>query len=123
MSKPGKTGLSRIIDAFGYSMRGFAAVWRFEAAFRQEVALAVVMIPAAFWLAGNHIELILLISSVVWVLMAELANSSVEAVVDRVGHETHELSGRAKDIGSALVLVSLLLMGAVWIVIAIERFF
>ncbi len=122
MSKPGKTGLSRIVDAFGYSMRGFAAVWRFEAAFRQEVALAAVMIPAAFWLATSHIELILLISSVVWVLMAELANSSVEAVVDRVGHEKHELSGRAKDIGSALVLVSLLLMTAIWVIIALERF-
>lgn len=123
MSKPGKTGLSRIVDAFGYSMRGFAAVWRFEAAFRQEVALAAVMIPAAFWVATSHIELILLISSVVWVLMAELANSSVEAVVDRVGHEKHELSGRAKDIGSALVLVSLLLMTAIWVIIVLERFF
>lgn len=123
MSKPGKTGLVRIVDAFGYSMRGFVAVWRFEAAFRQEVAMAVVMIPAAFWLATSHIELILLISSVIWVLMAELANSSVEAVVDRVGHEEHELSGRAKDIGSALVLVSLLLMAVIWGVIAGERFF
>lgn len=123
MSKPGKTGLSRIVDAFGYSMRGFAAVWRFEAAFRQEVALAAIMIPAAFWLASSHVELILLISSVVWVLMAELANSSVEAVVDRVGHETHELSGRAKDIGSALVLVSLVLMAGIWGIIALERFF
>ncbi len=123
MSKPGKTGLSRIVDAFGYSMRGFVAVWRFEAAFRQEVVMAVVTIPTAFWLARSHIELVLLISSVVWVLMAELANSSVEAVVDRVGHENHELSGRAKDIGSALVLVSLLLMAGVWGVIAVERFF
>lgn len=122
MSKPGKVGLSRIVDAFGYSMKGFAAAWRFEAAFRQEIALAVVLIPAAFWLARNHIELVLLISSVFWVLMAELANSSVEAVVDRTGSEKHELSGRAKDIGSALVFTSLVLLAVVWGVIAIDRF-
>ena len=123
MSKPGKTGIARVVDAFGYSMKGLAAAWRFEAAFRQEVTLAIVMIPTAFWLATNHIELILLISSVFWVLMAELANSSVEAVVDRTGHERHELSGRAKDIGSALVFTSLILLGIVWGVIAFNRFY
>lgn len=122
MSKPGKTGVPRIIDAFGYSMKGFAAVWKYEAAFRQEVGLAIVLIPAAFWLAQTHIELILLIASVFWVLMAELANSSVEAVVDRTGSERHELSGRAKDIGSALVFVSLALLALVWGIIAFNRF-
>ena len=122
MSKPGKTGIARIIDAFGYSMKGFAAVWKYEAAFRQEVALAIILIPTAFWLAQTHIELILLISSVFWVLMAELANSSVEAVVDRTGSERHELSGRAKDIGSALVFVSLLLLAIVWGIVAFNRF-
>lgn len=122
MSKPGKTGLTRVVHAFGYSMKGFAAAWRFEAAFRQEVALAMVLTPVAFWLARDHIELILLLASPVWVLMAELANSSVEAVVDRTGSETHELSGRAKDIGSALVLVSLLLLALVWGIIAWDRF-
>ena len=123
MSKPGKTGIARVVDAFGYSMKGLAAAWRFEAAFRQEVTLAIVMIPTAFWLATNHIELILLISSVFWVLMAELANSSVEAVVDRTGHERHELSGRAKDIGSALVFTSLILLGIVWGLVAFNRFY
>lgn len=122
MSKPGKTGIVRVIDAFGYSMKGLAAAWRFEAAFRQEVTLAVILIPTAFWLATNHLELILLISSVFWVLMAELANSSVEAVVDRTGHETHVLSGRAKDIGSALVFVSLVLLTIVWGIVAAHRF-
>lgn len=122
MSKPGKTGIPRIIDAFGYSMKGFAAVWKYEAAFRQEVGLAIILIPTAFWLAQTHIELILLIASVVWVLMAELANSSVEAVVDRTGSERHELSGRAKDIGSALVFVSLALLVLVWGIIAFNRF-
>ena len=122
MSKPGKTGVARIVDAFGYSMKGFAAAWRFEAAFRQEVVLGVILFPAAFWLARTHVELILLLASIFWVLMAELANSSVEAVVDRTGSERHELSGRAKDIGSALVFTSLVLLGLVWIIIAAHRF-
>lgn len=122
MSKPGKTGVARVIDAFGYSMKGFAAVWKYEAAFRQEVGLAIVLIPSAFWLGQTHIERILLIASVFWVLMAELANSSVEAVVDRTGSERHELSGRAKDIGSALVFVSLVLLAIVWATIAYHRF-
>ena len=122
MGKPGKTGLGRVIDAFGYSMKGLAASWKYEAAFRQEVALAIVLIPTAFWLAQSHIELILLISSVFWVLMAELANSSVEAVVDRTGSEHHDLSGRAKDIGSALVFVSLVLLAVVWGIVAFNRF-
>ncbi|PUA26530.1 MAG: diacylglycerol kinase [Cellvibrio sp. 79] len=122
MGKPGKTGIARVIDAFGYSMKGFAASWKYEAAFRQEVALAIILIPTAFWLAQSHIELILLISSVFWVLMAELANSSVEAVVDRTGSERHELSGRAKDIGSALVFLSLMLLAVVWAIVAFNRF-
>ena len=122
MSKPGKTGVARVIDAFGYSMKGLHATWKYEAAFRQEVALGGILIPAAFWLAQTHIELILLIASVFWVWMAELANSSVEAVVDRTGSEKHELSGRAKDIGSALVFVSLILLAVVWGLITYNRF-
>lgn len=122
MSKPGKTGIARVIDAFGYSMKGFAAAWKFEAAFRQEVTLGVLLIPTAFWLGRTHIELILLIASVLWVWMAELANSALEAVVDRTGSERHELSGRAKDIGSALVFVSLVLLAVVWGGIALNRF-
>ncbi|HWV13999.1 MAG TPA: diacylglycerol kinase [Cellvibrio sp.] len=122
MSKPGKTGLARVIDAFGYSMKGLAAAWKFEAAFRLEVTLGLLLIPAAFWLASSHIELILLIASVFWVWMAELANSSVEAVVDRTGSEHHELAGRAKDIGSALVFVSLMLLAVIWGIVAAHRF-
>jgi diacylglycerol kinase (ATP) len=122
MSKPGKTGIARVIDAFGYSMKGFAATWKFEAAFRQEVVLGLILTPVAFWLATSHIELILLLASIFWVWMAELANSSVEAVVDRTGSERHELSGRAKDIGSALVFTSLILLALVWGIIAAHRF-
>lgn len=122
MSKPGKTGISRVVDAFGYSMKGFKAAWIFEAAFRQEVALAALMTPLAFWLAQSHIELILLLMSLVLVIMSELINSAIEAVVDRVGSEQHALAGRAKDIGSAVVFVSLALVGLVWGVIAYTRF-
>lgn len=122
MSKPGKTGISRVIDAFGYSMQGFKAAWSFEAAFRQEVVLAVVMTPLAFLLAQTHIELILLLTSLALVIMSELTNSAIEAVVDRVGEEQHELAGRAKDIGSAVVFVSLGLVGLVWGIIAYSRF-
>jgi diacylglycerol kinase (ATP) len=122
MSKPGKTGISRVIDAFGYSMKGLAACWRYEAAFRQEVILGIILLPLAFWLAQNAIELILLIMTIFLVLMAELANSSVETVVDRTGSEKHELSGRAKDIGSALVFVSLVLLGVVWGILLLNRF-
>lgn len=122
MSKPGKTGISRVIDAFGYSMQGFKAAWLFEAAFRQEVVLTLVMTPLAFWLAQSHIELILLLMSLVLVIMSELINSAIEAVVDRVGSEQHALAGRAKDIGSAVVFISLALVGIVWGIIAYTRF-
>lgn len=122
MPKPGKTGLSRIIDAFGYSMRGFAAAWRFEAAFRQEVLLAIVLLPASLWLGTTLMERLLLVASVFWVIMAELANSAIEAAIDRTGDEMHVLSGRAKDMGSALVLVSLVLLAIIWLSVAAERF-
>ncbi len=123
MAKPGKMGLSRIFDAFFYSMKGFKAAWINEAAFRQELILAIVLLPVGMWLAQSHIELILLIGSLLWVLMAELINSAIEAVVDRISSEKHELSGRAKDIGSALVFTSLFLMVFVWGVIVFNRFF
>lgn len=122
MPKPGKTGVRRVLDAFGYSMQGFGAAWRGEAAFRQETALALILIPTAFWLAETHVDLILLLASVFWVLMAELTNSSVEAVVDRIGSEIHILARRAKDIGSALVFTSLVLLVLVWSIVAINRF-
>ncbi len=117
MSKPNATGLKRLIAACGYSWKGFVAAWRFEEAFRQEVALAVIFVPLSFWLANTPIELILLITSILWILMAELVNSAIEAVVDRVGLEKHELSGRAKDIGSALVMLSVFVFVFVWGVI------
>lgn len=122
MAKPGKTGVVRLFDAFGYSMKGFHAAWVNEAAFRQEAMLAAVLIPAAFFLASNAIELALLIGSVLVVLITELLNSAIEAIVDKTTPEIHELAGRAKDMGSAAVLVSLVGTGCIWLFIALERF-
>jgi diacylglycerol kinase (ATP) len=121
MAKPDKRGLPRLIDAFGYSMKGFTAAWRYEESFRQELILVVLLLPFAFWLASTPVELILLISSLFGVLIAELINSAIEAVVDRTGLELHELSGRAKDIGSAMVFLSILLAGLIWGIIGWSR--
>ncbi|WP_366139477.1 diacylglycerol kinase [uncultured Endozoicomonas sp.] len=113
--KPGKTGVRRIIDATGYSMKGLKAAWINEAAFRQELMLTVVAVVIAFLLPVTTLERTVLIASVVLVVIVELINSAIEAVVDRFGGELHELSGRAKDIGSAAVFVSLCLAGYVWL--------
>lgn len=117
MAKPGKTGLSRLIDATGYSMKGFAAAWQNEAAFRQEVLLAAVGIPLAYFLAATKYDFVWLIMPFFLVIFAELCNSAIEAAIDRIGHEHHELSGRAKDIGSAMVFTCLSLLIAVWVII------
>lgn len=121
--KPGKTGLPRIIDAFGYSMQGLKATWQYEAAFRQEVILAVILLPAAFFVGQTAVEIILLVFSVGLIFICELANSALEAAIDRFGGEMHELSGRAKDIGSAMVLISFLMMTFVWIMIIYQNYF
>jgi diacylglycerol kinase (ATP) len=112
--KPGKTGIARLIDATGYSMQGLSACWRSEAAFRQEVALCLVLFPMAFFVAVNIEQWLLLVSPLFLLLIVELLNSAVEATVDRIGPERHELSGRAKDIGSAAVFICLLLIGMCW---------
>jgi len=117
MAKPGKSGLSRIINATGYSWQGFKAAWKYEAAFRQELILALIGVPLAFWLADNQSELLWLILPLFILVMAELVNSAIEAVVDRISDEHHELSGRAKDIGSAIVFVSLILLAVIWFVV------
>ena len=112
--KPGRTGISRVFNAAIYSWQGLKATFKHEAAFRQELALAVILIPLAVWLTKDAVELSLLIGSVFLVLIVELLNSAVEAVVDRFGGEMHKLSGRAKDIGSAAVLLSLLNAFIIW---------
>ncbi|AIL69386.1 TPA: diacylglycerol kinase [Vibrio vulnificus] len=117
LGKPGNTGIKRIIKATGYSIQGLKAAFKHEAAVRQEFALLVVAIVLATWLDVSMLERITLLAVVVLVLIVELMNSAVEAVVDRIGVEHHELSGRAKDIGSAAVLVALIFAGFTWLYI------
>jgi diacylglycerol kinase (ATP) len=123
MAKSGYTGLERIIKASGYSLQGIRAAWKHESAFRQEVLLALVFLPLAICLGQNAVQISLLIGVLFLVLIVELLNSSIEAVVDRIGDEPHRLSGRAKDMSSAAVFLSLLLAIVVWSMIAVERFF
>jgi diacylglycerol kinase (ATP) len=120
MQPANKTGIRRIIKAATYSASGLRAAWLNEAAFRQECVLAAVLIPVALVLGENAIERSLLIGSCFIVLIVELLNSAVEAAIDRIGTEQHELSGRAKDFGSAAVLLSLVLTGCVWALIGID---
>lgn len=122
MGKPGNTGLRRIVNATFFSLAGLRAAWRDESAFRQELLLCVVLLPTGVWLGQTAVERALLIGSCMIVLIVELLNSGIEAVVDRVGAEHHRLSGQAKDLGSAAVFLSLLLVLVVWGLIAWQRF-
>ncbi|MHC5225761.1 diacylglycerol kinase [Ignatzschineria sp. LJL83] len=114
MNKPGKKGFARIIAAFGYSLKGLKAAYQNEAAIRQELIAGILIIPLAFFFANNGIELALLLSSALLIFLMELVNSAIESIVDRVGSEYHELSGQAKDIGSALVLVAMIIFVVTW---------
>ena len=107
-------GFARIIRATKFSWHGLGAAFRNEAAFRQELALAVILAPVGLWLGANGLERALLIGTLLLVLIAELLNSAVEAAIDRHGSETHELAGRAKDLGSAAVFVALLNVPVTW---------
>jgi diacylglycerol kinase (ATP) len=122
LGKPGNTGIRRIIRATRFSAQGLAHAWQHEAAFRQELALAAVLAPAAFWLGQTVIERAMLIGVLLLMLIVELLNSAIEAAIDRHGSEQHELSGRAKDLGSAAVFLVLLLVGVVWGAVAWQRF-
>lgn len=122
MAKPGNTGIRRILRATVYSLQGFAYAWKHEAAFRQESALAIVLGIGAFWLGRTPTEIALLIGVCLIVLIVELLNSAIEAAVDRHGDEHNELSGAAKDLGSAAVFVSLCLVLVVWLAVACDRF-
>jgi diacylglycerol kinase (ATP) len=122
MANANNTGFRRLVNATFFSIAGLRAAWRNEAAFRQECALAAVLTPAAFWVGQTAIERSLLIGTCWLVLVVELLNSAVEAVVDRVGTDHHKLSGRAKDLGSAAVFVSLALTALVWGLVLWERF-
>jgi diacylglycerol kinase (ATP) len=108
-----RTGLTRMAHAFRYSLAGLRAGWG-ETAFRQEALAALVMIPGAFWLGQTWVEAALLAASVVLVMVVELLNTGIETAIDRIGPEWHDLSKRAKDMGSAAVLLSLLLCAGIW---------
>lgn len=110
----GRTGLERIVRAAGYSMAGLTSAYRGESAFRQEFWLAAVLLPMSFWIGRGWVEVALLAGSVLLVLIVELLNSSIEAAIDRVSFEIHDLSKRAKDLASAAVFLSLLLCGGIW---------
>ncbi|MEX8495607.1 diacylglycerol kinase [Sphaerotilus sp.] len=124
MSNPhkGRTGLDRIRHAAGYSLEGLGSAYRGESAFRQETWLAAILLPLAFWLGRTWIETALLAGSVVMVLIVELLNSAVEATVDRISFELHELAKRAKDFGSAAVFLALAMTGTIWAAALWHRF-
>lgn len=110
----GRTGLDRMLRATGYSIDGLKTAYLGESAFRHELWLALVLLPCAFWLGRNWVEVALLVGSLLIVLIVELLNSGIEAAIDRVSFELHDLSKRAKDVGSAAVFLSLLLCSGVW---------
>ncbi|HXN79821.1 MAG TPA: diacylglycerol kinase [Steroidobacteraceae bacterium] len=118
-SKP--RGLTRVLRAVGASLRGLAGAFREEAAFRQELAFAALVIPLGLWLGDSGIERALLIGPMLLILVVELLNSAIEATVDRIGFERHALAGLAKDIGSAAVLMSFVLLTAVWLLVLLGR--
>lgn len=114
MNKPNGTGIGRVIKAGKCSLQGLQAIFKHEAAFRQELFLAILLVPVAFYIGGSALEISLMIFGLGLVLLVEILNSAIEAVVDRVGLEQHELSGRAKDMGSLAVLVALILCVLLW---------
>ncbi|MEE9356029.1 MAG: diacylglycerol kinase [Methylococcaceae bacterium] len=114
MANQNQQGLQRIFNAFFFSMAGLKKAWQHEEAFRQEVSLFIVTFPFALWLGETKVEKVLLIGTALLVIIVEILNSAIEAVVDRVSPEIHELSGRAKDMGSAAVFLSLTLMFVTW---------
>lgn len=113
----GKTGVVRLFNAFGYSLAGFRAAYKHEDAFRQEVLFAAILVPLALWLPVTLIGKALMVGSVLLVIIVELLNSAIEATVDRISLENHDLAKRAKDIGSSAVLVSLINVIVVWVMV------
>ena len=122
VSKPANVGFKRIANATRYSVRGLRAAWRHEAAFRQECVAALLLTPCAFLLAATLTQAALLLATLALVLVVELLNSALEAAVDRIGQERHELAARAKDMGSAAVFVSLAIVAFTWGLAALDRF-
>ena len=122
MGEAKDTIIAHILNAFIWSMAGIKAAWKNEQAFRWEAAIVLLMMPVGLWLGRTAVEWALLIASSMSILITELLNSAVEAVVDRIGPERHELSKRAKDLGSAAAFISMITAAIVWGLIAYERF-
>jgi diacylglycerol kinase (ATP) len=116
-----RKGLTRVWHALGYSVAGLRAGWH-EAAFRQEAIASIVLVPAAFWLGRTWVETVLLAGTVILIMIVELLNTGIETAIDRIGPEWHDLSKRAKDMGSAAVLLSLLLCAGTWALALFQRF-
>ena len=121
MGDQNATGIKRLNNAFGYSMQGFRACFKHEEAFRQEIYASLLLIPLALYLGDTGVERALLLGSWLLVPLVELLNSAIENAIDRIGAEQHELSGRAKDIGSAAVFLALLLCACVWLLVLLPR--
>ena len=119
--RPKPTGFVRLVNAFGNTFKGFVGAFREEAAFRQELALCVVLFPLGLWLGENGVERALLVGPIFIVLIVELLNSGIEATVDRIGLERHQLSGLAKDLGSAAVFTSFAMLVVVWALVLLDR--
>jgi len=117
----GATGFVRLVNAARYSLEGLATAARHEAAFRQELLLAAVLVPLGLWLGEGGVERALLVGSMLMVLVVELLNSAIEATVDRISLEDHQLAKRAKDLGSAAVMMSLAMLAAVWLLVLLPR--
>jgi diacylglycerol kinase (ATP) len=115
-----RKGLDRVWHALGYSMAGLRAGWH-ETAFRQEAIASVILLPAAFWVGHNWVESVLLAGTVILVMIVELLNTGIETAIDRIGPEWHDLSKRAKDMGSAAVLLSILLCAGTWVLAIFQR--
>ena len=116
-----RTGFTRLMHATGYSLQGLRAGWG-ETAFRQEAMASIVMLPAAFWVGRGWLEVSMLVAVVLLVMITELLNTGIETAIDRIGPEWHDLSKRAKDMGSAAVLLSVLLCAGVWLAALVQRF-
>ena len=122
MGNKNESLFGHIKNAFIYTFAGLKAAWKNELAFRGEIVVAIVMVPLALWLGHTAVERALLIASILLILVTELVNSALEAVVDRIGPERHELSKRAKDMGSAAAFISMVAAALVWLIIIIDRF-
>ncbi len=121
--KPTERGIAHLLLATRYSYRGLRSAWRHEESFRQEALVTLVMVPLAIWLARDIVDFLLLTLPMLLTLAAELGNSAIEAVVDRIGEEHHELSGRAKDFGSAMVFMNILAAAISWSCVCLSIFF